>query len=107
LHTAETDGFALPLIEATACGAVLASDLPVLGEVGGTAAAYAPVADAWNDAALRLRGDRPESRNTWALRCKQDIARASGFSWSEAARQTAAIYGSVLRLGTQRETIAT
>lgn len=44
------EGFGLPLMEALACGAnVLASDLPVLREVGGGAALYAPASDlhAW------------------------------------------------------------
>ena len=35
VHTAEAEGFGLPLIEAMACGCpVIASDLPVLREVG-------------------------------------------------------------------------
>ena len=46
LQTSDAEGFGLPPIEAMACGCqVIASDLPVLREVGGTAAAYCAVGD--------------------------------------------------------------
>ena len=54
LLTSEAEGFGLPVIEALACGAiVLASDIPVLREVGGDAAIYCPVGDisTWVDRA--------------------------------------------------------
>lgn len=99
LHPSDAEGFGLPLIEAMACGCpVLASDLPVLREVGATAAAYAPVAaiEAWKDAVLELLRERADSPGAWNLRREQSMARASMYSWSEAARQTAAVYKSVL-----------
>ena len=44
LVTSDYEGFGFPVIEALACGAiVLASDIPVLKEVGEDAALYAPV----------------------------------------------------------------
>jgi glycosyltransferase involved in cell wall biosynthesis len=44
LLTSEAEGFGLPVIEALACGAIIvASDIPVLREVGGLAATYCPV----------------------------------------------------------------
>jgi glycosyltransferase involved in cell wall biosynthesis len=47
LLTSEREGFGLPLLEAIACGApVVASDLPVLREVGGAGASYAAAGDA-------------------------------------------------------------
>lgn len=47
LVPSEREGFGLPVAEALACGApVVASDLPVLREVGRDAAAYADVGDA-------------------------------------------------------------
>ena len=46
LQPSEAEGFGLPLIESLACGAmVVASDIPVLREVGGDAVVYCPVAD--------------------------------------------------------------
>ena len=50
LVTSEAEGFGLPVIEALACGSiVVASDIPVLREVGADAVRYAPVGDvrAW------------------------------------------------------------
>ncbi len=80
----EAEGFGLPVIEALACGAiVLASDLPVLREVGGSGALYAPVGDvaAWTVAALELLRDPgiagpATERVRWANR----------FSWRQHAR---------------------
>jgi len=57
LVTSEAEGFGLPVAEALASGAVvLASDIPVLREVGGEAAVYAPVGDVrvWTAKALDL-----------------------------------------------------
>jgi glycosyltransferase involved in cell wall biosynthesis len=50
LLTSEAEGFGLPIVEALACGGlVVATDLPVLREVGGSAIAYCPLGDisAW------------------------------------------------------------
>ena len=99
LQTSEREGFGLPLVEAMACGCpVVASDLPVLREIGGIAAAYCPVADIdlWAGAAARLLHERAERPREWALRREQVVAHADGFSWAEAACQTARIYATVL-----------
>jgi len=84
LLPSEAEGFGLPVIEALACGArVVASDLPVLREVGGPAVVYCPVADtaAWADAVGRLLDD-PGAAPGRAER----LARAAAFSWAAHAR---------------------
>jgi glycosyltransferase involved in cell wall biosynthesis len=94
VHTAEAEGFGLPLIEAMACGCqVIASDLPVLREVGGTAATYCAVGDieGWSNAVRTSleRGPRESDR-------EKAFANAARFSWSENAARTARIYQQLL-----------
>jgi glycosyltransferase involved in cell wall biosynthesis len=99
LHTAEAEGFGLPLIEALACGCpVVASDLPVLREVGGPAASYSPVADieAWQQTLIPLLNERLQQPGSWELRRQKGINWARRFSWAENARQTASIYRKVM-----------
>jgi len=101
LLPSETEGFGLPIVEAMACGTpVLVSDLPVLREVGGDAADYAPVADieGWTaraSALLTERRDEPELWEDRRDRCRQQAAK---FSWTETARRTAEIYRRVLAM---------
>jgi glycosyltransferase involved in cell wall biosynthesis len=92
VHTAEAEGFGLPLIEAMACGCqVIASDLPVLREVGGAAATYRAVGDieGWRDAIVDALQERHFDR-------EQAFANAARFSWSENAARTARVYQQVL-----------
>lgn len=61
------EGFGLPVIEALACGTpVVASDIPVLSQVGGDGVALCAVDDlmAWKDAALALLDGRGADRET-------------------------------------------
>ena len=81
------EGFGLPVAEALAAGTpVVASDLPVLREVGGDVVAYAPVGDAEGFAAalsdvLSAPGDAQARR-----------ARGSSFTWARSAAGHRAAY---------------
>lgn len=90
LVPSEAEGFGLPVIESLACGAaVVASDIPVLREVGGDAVLYRPVADvpAWADAVHRVLTE-PAFAPPRSVRA----ARAALYSWHEHARIIADTY---------------
>jgi glycosyltransferase involved in cell wall biosynthesis len=94
LVPSEAEGFGLPVIEALACGAVvLASDLPVLREVGGEAIVYCPVGDApaWVARAQRLLEHATEGPARAAR-----LARAGEFTWASHARTIFAAYRRLL-----------
>ena len=96
LVTSEREGFGLPVVEALACGTpVVATDIPVLREVGGSAAAYAPLDDTgrWREAiiaCLAVHQDAVQSRRTG-----EDTA--ARFSWRSCATAMATIYADVDR----------
>ena len=85
------EGFGLPVIEALAAGTpVVASDLPVLREVGGEHVAYAPVGDveAFADAidtVLGSPGDRTLGRR-----------HAAAFTWQTSAARHREVYAQAL-----------
>ncbi len=88
------EGFGLPVVEAMAAGTpVVASDLPVLREVGGAHAAYAPVGDveAFADALQRTLTDPgdPAARR----------AHAATFTWARSAAAHRAAYLRATTLG--------
>ncbi len=99
LQPSEAEGFGLPVAEALACGVpLLASDIPVLREVGGDAPVYRPVGDvaAWTAAALSLLSERRAHADAWLSRRASGLDRARLFSWSTHADRLAEIYGEVL-----------
>jgi glycosyltransferase involved in cell wall biosynthesis len=99
LLPSEAEGFGLPVIEALACGTpVVASELPVLREVGGDAASYAPVGevDTWVQRAEEFLGERRASPAAWEVRRERCQQQGRKFSWEETARQTVDIYRRVL-----------
>ena len=102
LIPSEREGFGLPVLEALACAtAVLASDIPALREVGGSAAEYAPVDDvaAWDGAIRRLVDERDRQPERWQARREAAVARAAEFSWSRYAEEVAALYGQLAEPG--------
>lgn len=95
LMTSEREGFGLPVVEALACGtAVIASDIPALREVGGTAVEYAALDDveAWVATVRRLVAERDSHPDQWRARRDAAVARAAEFSWSRYAAEVVELY---------------
>jgi glycosyltransferase involved in cell wall biosynthesis len=98
LLPSDREGFGLPVVEALGCGTpVVASDIPVLREVGGDAVDYCAVGDvtAWRDSILRLIDERSSAPERWQLRRDRALARAADFSWSRYAAAVADVYRAV------------
>lgn len=94
----DAEGFGLPVVEALACGCpVIASDLPVLREVGGSGTAFCKVGDiaAWTHAVLELVRNSPPG--AVERRRQSAHAHAAQFSWSATAQKLADIYRRVLK----------
>lgn len=95
LYPSEREGFGLPLLEAMACGTpVVASDLPVLREVGAGAVEYAPVGEigGWVRTVSALLDERRDDRVRWHARRQAGRDRARGFTWAQFASRMADIY---------------
>ncbi len=98
LMPSEAEGFGLPLVEAMACATpVIASDIPVLREIGDDAAVYCAVAEvpAWSTALAALLRERAANPERWAARRDVAIRQASRFSWATYADRCAALYREV------------
>jgi glycosyltransferase involved in cell wall biosynthesis len=100
LQPSEAEGFGLPLVEAMACGCpVLATDLPVLREVGGTAAVYCQAGNVseWTQAALNMLRERASGSSRWRHLTEESIRNASRFSWKETTDRLVGLYEKVSR----------
>lgn len=85
------EGFGLPILEAFSAGTpVLASDLPVLREVAGEAALFAPPdrPEAWAERGAELASD-PALRKDLIARGRERVAR---FSWRRSAELHAEVF---------------
>lgn len=79
------EGYGLPIIEAMATGTpVVASDIPIFREVGGTAALFVDPDDAQAVAAAVLSLEEP---GRWAEASHAGLDRASTYSWAVSAEQ--------------------
>ncbi len=93
LMPSEAEGFGLPVIEALSCGGkVIASDLPVLREVGGSAVLYAPVGDVekWSGAVVGIL-----SGHTAMPTKVERLAWSSRYTWKAHAETIANAYHSI------------
>jgi glycosyltransferase involved in cell wall biosynthesis len=99
LLPSQAEGFGFPVVEALRCGVpVVASDLPVLREVGGDVAVYCPVADVarWSTTVAGLLRERAEDPRGWEGRRQRGIEQASSFSWAAFAARMVVLYRKVL-----------
>ncbi|MBA2305449.1 MAG: glycosyltransferase family 4 protein [Acidobacteria bacterium] len=95
LLPSDREGFGLPVIEAMACGTpIVCSDLPVLREVGGTAAAYCAPGDptAWAHRVATLLDERDSRADAWAARRSAGVAHSAAFSWKHYASAMESVY---------------
>ncbi len=98
LQPSDAEGFGLPVAEAMASAVpVVATDLPVLREIGGPAAVYCSVADVekWSGTVCAMLRERLENPTAWHRRCQAALEWSSRFSWSRYADHMADIYRAV------------
>jgi glycosyltransferase involved in cell wall biosynthesis len=98
LLPSDREGFGLPLAEAMACGTpVVASALPSLQEVGGSAAVYCPPANpgAWIQAVESLLKQRERDADAWKARRDACVRNAARFNWQTHTAEMVKLYSQV------------
>jgi glycosyltransferase involved in cell wall biosynthesis len=81
----KAEGYGLPIIEAMATGTpVIASDIPIFREVGGTAALFVDPDDPESVASAVRSLDRP---GRWAEASRAGLEQAATYSWTTSADQ--------------------
>ena len=98
LLTSDREGFGLPIVEALAHGTpMVASDIPVLREIGSGAVTYCPVGEPgeWVQTILRLLRERETDATSWLIRRTAGLARAADFSWSRYTEAVVARYHAI------------
>lgn len=91
----DREGFGLPVAEAMACGApVVASAIPALQEIGGSAAVYCPPGDvpAWTAAIAMLLREQQNDPQARTARQQHAIANAARFNWATYAAEMVQLY---------------
>jgi glycosyltransferase involved in cell wall biosynthesis len=100
LQPSSREGFGLPVIESLAAGTpVIASDLAVLREVGGTAVEFCKAGDvdAWTAKAAALLHERRDAPLQWSVRRERGRDYARRFTWERFAADVAQVYVDVAR----------
>ncbi|SRR5579875_1038936 len=93
------EGFGFPVLESMACGtSVVASDLPVLREIGGTTTTYCAIDDisGWAATIGSLLREQRESPQRWSERSAVGAQWAKQYTWNAYAERATKLYRQLL-----------